>query len=87
MTRYYFHNAVDGSALGDEEGDELPDIRAAENAAIDILSEVLPCRRDDFHDEKRFSVNVKDEAGRIVVSITTTMIVDPAAEPTEPPLT
>ena len=87
MTRYYFHNAVDGSALGDEDGDELPDISAAENAAIDILSQVLPCRRDEFHDEKRFSVNVKDDTGRIVVSITTTMILDPLPVPEQPPLT
>ena len=87
MTRYYFHNAVDGSSFGDEEGDELPDIRAAEDAAIYILSEMLPCRRDAFHKEKRFSVNVKDDTGRIVVSITTTMILDPLPVPEQPPLT
>lgn len=87
MARYFFHNAVGGSALGDDEGDELPDIKAAQNAAIDLLTEVLPCRRDAFNDEKRFSVNVKDETGRLVISITTTMTVDPVAAPEEPPQT
>ena len=87
MARYFFHNALDGSAFGDQDGEELRDIRAAENVAINILSEMLPSKRDAFHDEKRFSVIVKDEAGRMVVSITTTMIVDPVPLPEEPPLT
>lgn len=87
MTRFFFHNAIDGSAFGDEEGEELPDIRSAEHAAIAILAETLPAKRDAFHEEKRFSVLVKDDTGRLVISITTTMIVDPAPLPEAPPLT
>lgn len=87
MTRYFFHNAIDGTAFGDDDGEELPDIRSAQNAAIAILAETLPAKRDAFHDEKRFSVIVKDDAGRMVISITTTMIVDPTPLPEQPPLT
>lgn len=87
MARYFFHNAIDGSPIGDEDGEELPDIGAAQNAAVDVVSELLPLKRSDFVEQKRFSLNVKDDTGRLVISITATMTVDPTAVPEEPPLT
>ena len=67
MAGYFFQSAEDGSPLDDPEGDESPVIEAAQSTAIDILTELLPCRREAFNDEKPFSANVKDETGRLII--------------------
>lgn len=87
MARYHFHNAIDGSAVGDPDGEELPDLRAAEDMALVLLSEILPIKREEFEREKRFSVNVKDSTGRLVIALTTTMTVDGSPDPEAPPST
>jgi hypothetical protein len=84
MTRYFFH-AADGSAFRDEDGEILPDLEAAKDVALDVLTEMLPGKRDEFWDAKKFSVAVKDDTGRLVAVLTTTAVVDPTARGDAPP--
>lgn len=84
MTRYYFH-AADGVQFRDAEGEELPDLDAAKDVALQVLTEMLPLKRDDFWNTKKFSVSVKDQTGRLVAVLTTIATVDPAPEADAPP--
>ena len=86
MPRYYFHTA-DGITVRDEDGEELPDLEAAKDVAIEVLSELLPAKARGLWETKTFSVSVKDEAGRLVASLTTVAILDPAPFPDAPPET
>ena len=82
--RYFFH-AGDGQPVTDIDGEEHADDRAAANAAVEILSEMLPERRDALWETLRFSVAVKDEAGRLVALLTTTALLDPERDATASP--
>jgi hypothetical protein len=84
MTRYYFH-AADGSAFRDADGEELPSLEAAKTIALEVLTEVLPLKSAEFWDAKKFSVAVKDDAGRLVAVLTTTATVDPTSRGDAPP--
>ena len=86
MPRYHFH-AADGSQYRDEEGEELPGVEKARSVALDVLTEILPSRADDFWREGVFTVSVKDEAGRLVAVLTATATVDGVASPEHPPET
>jgi hypothetical protein len=83
MTRYHFH-ALDGTALRDEEGEELPNLEAAQEVAVAVLTEMLPSRKE-FWSEKMFSVAVKDDSGRLVAILTTVAVTDPSALASIPP--
>jgi hypothetical protein len=85
MPRYHFHSS-DGTVVRDEQGEELPDITAAQDVALSVLSEVLPTKRNTFWDSRRFSINVKDETGRLVLVLSATATVDLMGRPDEPPL-
>lgn len=82
--RYHFH-AADGVANQDAHGEELPDLQAAEDVALDVLAELLPMKRRDFWAHKVFSVPVKDEESRLVAVLTATATVDPTGRPDVPP--
>lgn len=84
MTRYHFH-AADGVAIQDLHGEELPDLQAAKDVALDVMAEMLPMKRRDFWAHKVFSVSVKDDQGRLVAVLTTTATVDPTDQPEVPP--
>ncbi|HST92506.1 MAG TPA: hypothetical protein VLJ13_09960 [Brevundimonas sp.] len=84
MPRYHFH-AADGSQFRDEEGEELPGVAEARAVALDVLTEILPSRADDFWREGVFTVSVKEGTGRLVVVLTTTATVDPGRSAQEPP--
>jgi len=84
MPRYHFH-AADGSVFRDEEGEELPDLDAARAVAVDVLVQMLPLKAEALWKHKTFTVNVKDETGRLVASITTLAAFDPVARADAPP--
>ncbi|HEY0103861.1 MAG TPA: hypothetical protein VGB60_10375 [Brevundimonas sp.] len=84
MPRYHFH-AADGSHYRDEEGEDLPGIAEARSVALDVLTEILPSRADEFWREGVFTVSVKDGTGRLVAVLTTTATFDPGTSPQEPP--
>lgn len=46
---------------------------------------MLPGHRDAFLRSGRFSVNMKDAAGRLVVVLTTTITTDTSSDPAVPP--
>ncbi|MBA4000155.1 hypothetical protein [Brevundimonas sp.] len=84
MTRYHFH-AADGSHFRDEDGEELVGLEEAKAVALNVLTEMLHDKSDEFWREKSFVVSVKDETGRLVACLTTIAVVDPVAQPDVPP--
>lgn len=78
MQRFHF-NIRDGQVIEDPSGETLPDRRAAQSAAIAILSEILPKRLDDLLPEGRLSIDVTDDAGDLVFSVLTTVAVHQGA--------
>jgi hypothetical protein len=65
MPRYFF-NVHDGSSITDNEGTELPDIFAAQEQAILLSGELLREMGGKFWDGTEWSLEVADEAGRIL---------------------
>lgn len=59
MPRYFF-DIEDGRDVLDDEGDDLPDDRAARIAGLETLSEVLASRVERFWDEERLTLTVRD---------------------------
>jgi hypothetical protein len=84
MTRYHFH-AADGTQFRDEDGEELPSLGAAKGVALEVLTEMLPSKANEFWEAKTFSVSVKDETGRLVVVLTTLAVIDPVPLADVPP--
>ncbi len=84
MTRYHFHTS-DGVVFRDEDGEDLATLDHACAAAVQILTEMLPGHREAFLRSGRFSVNVKDATGRLVVVLTTTLTTDASPNPADPP--
>jgi hypothetical protein len=65
MPRYFFH-VHDGSSTRDNEGTELPDIFAAQEEAILLSGELLREMGGKFWNGEEWSLEVTDEAGRIL---------------------
>jgi hypothetical protein len=65
MPRYFFH-VHDGSSTIDSEGTELPDIFAAQEQAILLSGELLREMGGKFWNGEEWSLEVTDEAGRIL---------------------
>lgn len=84
MTRYHFHS-VDGTAFRDVDGEELRDLNEAKAVAIDVLAAALPAKQAQLWESRSFAVFVKDDAGRVVASLTTTAMSDPDPDPASAP--
>ena len=65
MPRYFFH-VHDGNSARDHEGIELPDIFAAQEQAILLSGELLREMGGRFWDGETWSLEVADEAGRML---------------------
>jgi hypothetical protein len=65
MARYFFDLRSAGSASIDEEGQDLPDMEAAHDAAISALSDVI---RDIAVEgsKDQFAIEVRDEFGPVL---------------------
>lgn len=70
MGRYYF-DVTNGDASHDPEGEALPDARAAHLAALDIAGAALRDRSETLQDGGDLRVNVRDETGATIFSVTT----------------
>jgi uncharacterized protein DUF6894 len=68
MPRYFFH-VHDGSSTRDKEGTELPDIFAAQEEAIHLSGELLREMGGKFWNGEEWSLDVTDEAGRILFTL------------------
>jgi hypothetical protein len=68
MPRYFFH-VHDGNSTGDNEGTELPDIFAAQEQAILLSGELLREMGGKFWNGEEWSLDVTDEAGRILFTL------------------
>ncbi len=68
MPRYFFH-VHDGSSTRDHEGTELPDIFAAQEEAILLSGELLREMGGKFWNGEEWSLEVTDEAGRILFTL------------------
>lgn len=65
MPRYFF-NVIDGYSLIDDEGTELPDIYAAQAAAIRTSGEILRDMGAKFWNDTEWRLEVLDEHGQIL---------------------
>ena len=68
IPRYFFH-VHDGNLTRDSEGTELPEIYAAQEEAIHLSGELLREMGGKFWDGAVWSLNVTDEAGRILFTL------------------
>ena len=66
--RYFFH-VHDGSSTRDREGTDLPDIYAAQEMAICTSGELLREMGAKFWDCLEWSLEVTDEAGRVLFTL------------------
>lgn len=72
MPRYFF-DIEDGRDVVDDEGEDLPDDRAARIAGLEALSQVLGSRVERFWDDERLTLTVRDaeRAPLVVVEVRT----------------
>lgn len=66
MPRYFFHTE-DGKRYPDEDGTDLPDVKAARLKATLIMAELLKEQPSDFLDTGRLRVRVTDGQGDTVL--------------------
>jgi hypothetical protein len=78
MPRYYFDEYDGDTVTQDDEGLELDGIEAARaearKALPDIARDVLP----EDGDRRTMVVKVRDEAGKVVITATLTMLIETA---------
>ena len=77
MPRFYF-NAEDGECYADEEGVEVPDLKAASAMALRVLAEHLQSKPEHFWEHDCLKVHVADAAGLHLLTITVSAMFSPA---------
>jgi len=78
MARYYF-NTLDGVAVTDGEGVELPGGEDAEVQAVLLTGELLREHAKEFWRTGSFTVTVTDDAGLTLFAIVTEAVRAPAS--------
>ena len=68
MPRYFFH-VHDGTSIRDAIGTVLPDVYAAQEEAISTSGELLREIGGKFWDGAEWSLEVTDEAGRVLFTL------------------
>lgn len=68
MPKYYF-NVIDGRNIPDDHGTELPDDTAAKAEARGVAGDLIRDMGPAFWDHDVWQMNVTDELGREVVSL------------------
>ena len=68
MPRYFFH-VHDGTSKRDDEGTDLPDIFAAQEEAIRMSGALLGEMGGTFWNGEEWSLEVSDEAGRLLFTL------------------
>jgi hypothetical protein len=69
VPRYFFH-VHDGAELPDEDGTELPDLASARNEAVRLAGASLKDHAQAFWNEEQWSIDVTDEDGLMLFSLT-----------------
>lgn len=69
LPRYFFH-IHDGADLPDDEGTDLPNLDAARNDAVRLSGEMLRDSGGSFWNSGEWSVEVADEAGLTLFTLT-----------------
>src|SRR5690348_8784452 len=77
MPRYFFH-VHDGAAIRDEEGTQLPDSIAARTEAVKLSAALLAERAEAFWNDDEWSLEVADETGLVLFSLTFYATIAPA---------
>jgi hypothetical protein len=67
--RYFFHLRENGQYIADEEGLDLPDLRAVESAARTSARSVIAAEAMAGHIPLRATIEVNDEHGRRVLEL------------------
>lgn len=70
MPRFFFHTQ-DGHVERDDEGTELASIEEARREAARLMGEMLRASPGVFWDDTQLQVNVEDESGLLLFSVTT----------------
>lgn len=68
MARYFFH-LKDGVFAADDEGQELPNLAAAKDAAVQVLVDILKGDSCKFWDTESLQVIVSDANGLTLLSL------------------
>jgi hypothetical protein len=70
MARFYFSVKRDGALILDDEGDDLPDVEAADALAQDILADMrrLPHIYGEPREWQRDGFVITDEQGAVVLT-------------------
>lgn len=66
--RFHFHTE-DGRFIPDEQGLELPDLRAAQLMALNVLTQILARNPDEFWDTEHFAVIVADDQKKLLFAV------------------
>lgn len=69
MPRYFFNMRGSDSYIADEEGDDLPDIASARNAAITAAREILAKRIKSGTDTGTHKFEITDSHGDVVLTV------------------
>ncbi len=80
MPRFFFH-VHDGATDQDEDGTELPDLTAARKEAVRLAGELLVADSAKFWDEEHWSIDIADELGLVLFTLTFFATHAPATPP------
>src|SRR4051812_21706362 len=80
MPRFYFDIRENGTFFEDEEGQELPDLSAAEREAAKAVADI---GRDRLPEGESITIGVRDETGENLVDFTVSMTVTRPPPPHE----
>ena len=80
VARYFFHLSDDSGRIRDEDGSELPDIRAAHLEGVLCLSEALKSRASGFCSSTGLELIVMNEEGLILYILNAMCTTAPVCE-------
>ncbi|MBF7013802.1 hypothetical protein QUC32_03010 [Novosphingobium resinovorum] len=69
MPRFYFHLRDHTDSVIDPEGQELPDLQAAERVALEAARDTLSQEMKGGFLDLRYRIEVEDEAGTVIYSL------------------
>ena len=69
MPRFYFHLRDHTDSVIDPEGQELPDLQAAERVALEAARDTLSQEMKAGFLDLRYRIEVEDEAGTVIYSL------------------
>lgn len=77
MPRFYFHTE-DGACYPDQDGSDLPDLKAASATAIKVLAAHLQKKPHDLWRHDCLHLHLSDHRGMNLLTLTVTVLFSPA---------